>query len=78
MRVFYFSSESGIYQGEGFLDERDLGKVDSLTPIAPPIYRKGEVPVFSVTSQRWMILEVAQKQTSNSKGAHRVTGGNPQ
>ncbi|GAW65433.1 hypothetical protein GPEL0_01f0314 [Geoanaerobacter pelophilus] len=60
MRVFYFSPESGIYQGEGFLDERDLETVDALTPIAPPRYRKGEVPVFSVTSQRWMILKVAQ------------------
>jgi hypothetical protein len=77
MRVFYFSSENGIYQGEGFLDERDLEKVDSLTPIAPPPYCKGEVPVFSVTSQRWTILKVAQKQTCSSKGAHRVTGGNP-
>lgn len=61
MRVFYFSPESGFYQGEGFLDEQDLGRVDALTPIAPPSYAKGEVPVFNVTSQRWMLLKVPQK-----------------
>ncbi|WP_083770215.1 hypothetical protein [Citrifermentans bemidjiense] len=61
MRVFYFSPESGVYQGEGFLDERDLERVEALTPIAPPRYAKGEVPVFNATTQSWMLLKVPQK-----------------
>ena len=64
MKVYYFCSETGIYQGEGFLEESDINKVDGVTSIAPPSYSRGEVPFFDATGKNWTLHTVQRNDES--------------
>jgi hypothetical protein len=55
VKVYYFCPETGVYQGEGFLEESDLDKIDGATTIAPPSYNRGEVPFFDISTQNWVL-----------------------
>jgi len=67
VKVYYFCPETGVYQGEGFLDESDLDKVDGATTIAPPSYSRGEVPFFDISIQDWALHELQQNDGSGSR-----------
>ena len=60
MKIYLFCPETGTYQGEDFADVPSLcpGR-EALPPfattIAPPAYRRGEVPVFSAAGNIWQI-----------------------
>lgn len=64
MKIYLFNPETGIYLGEDFADEapmclgREAVPPDAAT-IAPPPFRRGEVPVFSVAENRWEIRPVS-------------------
>ena len=66
VRIYYFCSETGYYQGESFLSERDLEKVEGVTTVAPPHYAKGEVPIFDVSTQSWTLHKVQQTDGARS------------
>jgi len=66
VRVYYFCQETGFYQGESFLRERDLAEVEGVTSIAPPHYGKGEVPIFDVSTQSWTLHKVQQTDGARS------------
>jgi len=59
MRVYYFCPETGVYQGEDFQEQPDA--VIGVTTVAPPMYNRGEVPVFDAVTQSWHIRKVARK-----------------
>ena len=64
MKIYLFSPDTGVYQGEDFADVPSLcpgrGAVpESATTIAPPPYRRGEVPVFSAGKNKWEIRTVS-------------------
>jgi hypothetical protein len=61
VRVYYFSPENGVYQGEGFEDKGQLDAVIGVTTVPPPVYGRGEVPVFDAMKQCWDIQQVAGK-----------------
>ena len=61
MKIYLFCTETGIYQGEDFADESSMkrerqGLPPGATSVAPPAYRRGEVPVFRVTENCWEVL----------------------
>lgn len=62
MRVYCYSLETGVYQGEDFLDERELASTEGVTPIAPPEYLRGEVPVFDPSTQSWNLVKLSGKR----------------
>ena len=60
MKVYFYDSETGIYQGEGFADqafsrEEAIVVPDYATEIAPPRYERGEVPVFDLSLNLWRL-----------------------
>lgn len=65
MKVYYYCPDNGVYQGEGFLDEKDLDDVEGVTAVAPPGYAKGEAPYFLVSCQRWAVRKVESRQARN-------------
>lgn len=60
MKIYLFNSETGIYLGEDFADEAPLRRHGFIVPpdatmIAPPLCGHGEVPVFLVAENQWVI-----------------------
>jgi hypothetical protein len=63
MKIYLFYPETGVYLGEDFSDDLPLCQGREAVPphattIAPPPYRRGEVPVFTATENRWEIRPV--------------------
>jgi len=64
MKIYLFNPETGIYLGEDFADEAPMCQGREAVPpdaatIAPPPFRRGEVPVFSVAENQWEIRPVS-------------------
>jgi hypothetical protein len=59
VKVYYFSPETGIFQGDDYLDEHQLDVTEGVTRIAPPEYARGEVPIFEAVTQRWLVVKVS-------------------
>lgn len=58
MKIYRFSLQTGVYQGEDFTDDRLRGTSRmpaDATEIAPPHVEQGEIPVFDVREQRWQV-----------------------
>jgi hypothetical protein len=55
MRIYYFDTGTGIYQGEGYEEENHVGCIEGSTTIAPPSYEKGQVPVYDPSTRCWNI-----------------------
>jgi hypothetical protein len=68
MKVYMFNVESGLYEGEAYEDDSLIKSVDGLTPIAPPKFEKGQVPVFNLNSQGWSVVPLFEmkKRLNNS------------
>ena len=62
MKVYFYSTETGVYQGETFLDDRHVEVIEGVTRIAPPIYLRGEVPVFDTSTQCWKLVKLSGKK----------------
>jgi hypothetical protein len=62
VKVYFYSTETGVYQGEDFLDERHLEVIEGVTRIVPPKYVCGEVPVFDTSRQCWNLIKVSGKK----------------
>jgi|GEM_PF-1048189 len=64
MKIYLFNPETGVYQGEDFADDlsmcQERGAVQPhATTIAPPPFRRGETPVFTVAENKWEIRPVS-------------------
>jgi len=62
VRVYCYCPETGVYQGEDFLDECRLDSTEGVTRIAPPTYACGEVPVFDRSTQCWNLIKLPGKR----------------
>ena len=64
MKIYLFYPETGVYLGEDFSDDppmcqgREAVPPDATT-VAPPPYRRGEVPVFMVSANKWEIRPIS-------------------
>lgn len=75
MKVYYYCAETGLYQGEGFLDQEDLERVSCVTTLAPPIYSMHQVPVFDVASLSWSLRAVTPDRVLPQKGVKLAKAG---
>jgi hypothetical protein len=67
VKIYLFCPETGLYQGEDFADDTSMknerqGLPDGATTIAPPLYRPGQVAVFSISEKRWELKPVVVKK----------------
>ncbi|WP_198419768.1 hypothetical protein [Geomonas edaphica] len=67
MKIYFYSPETGVYQGEDFVDATLVMRSPPQIPewattIAPPAYSKGEVPVFLADEERWVLTHLERIQ----------------
>jgi hypothetical protein len=63
MKIYLFSPETGVYQGEDFADlamESGHETIPSdATTIAPPPFQHQETPVFLAAEKRWEVRRLS-------------------
>ena len=58
MKVYLFNTENGLYEGETFKGAGMLQSEGGVTPIPPPDYEHGQVPVFDRRKNEWTVIPV--------------------
>lgn len=58
MRVYLFNDENGLYEGEIFEEPDNLQYEDGVTPVPPPDFAHGQVPVFDRQKNEWSVIPV--------------------
>jgi hypothetical protein len=56
MKAYLFNTESGLYQGETFEEPDMLQYEEGITPVPPPDYEHGQVPVFDHKKNEWAVI----------------------
>ena len=70
MKAYMFSVESGLYEGETFIEPDKLGCERGITTITPPAHQSGVVPVFDSGRRQWALVPVSsfRKSYLDTKG----------
>ena len=58
MKAYLFNTESGLYEGETFEEPDMLQYEDGITPVPPPDYEHGQVPVFDRRRNSWIVISI--------------------
>ena len=58
MKTYLFNVENGLYEGETFEEADMLQYEEGMTPVPPPDYEHGHVPVFDRQKNSWTIIPV--------------------
>lgn len=58
MKTYLFDTETGLYEGETFEDADMLKYEEGITPVPPPGYEHGQVPVFDRRKNEWAVIPV--------------------
>lgn len=58
MKTYLFNPENGIYEGETFEEPDMLQYEEGITPVPPPAYDHGQVPVFDHRKNSWAVIPV--------------------
>lgn len=58
MKAYLFNTETGLYEGETFEEDGTLQYEDGMTPIPPPDYEHGQVPVFDRRNNEWAVIPI--------------------
>jgi hypothetical protein len=56
MKAYLFNTDNGIYEGEAFEDPDMLRYEEGITPVPPPDYEHGQVPVFDRRINEWSVI----------------------
>ena len=59
MKTYLFNVGNGLYEGESFEEPDMLQYEEGLTPVPPPEYGHGQVPVFDRQNNSWTVIPVA-------------------
>lgn len=59
MKAYLFNAESGLYEGETFEEPDMLQYEDGITPVPPPDYEHGQVPLFDRQKNSWTVIPVS-------------------
>ncbi|MFA7403567.1 MAG: hypothetical protein WC007_06205 [Pelobacteraceae bacterium] len=59
MKTYLYNTETGLYEGETFENADTLQYVEGMTPVPPPGYGHGQVPVFDRQKNEWAVIPVA-------------------
>jgi hypothetical protein len=60
MKIYRYSTETGIYLGEDFADNGSIERgdyeiPDDATTVPPPEVNRGEIPIFHSETGRWEV-----------------------
>lgn len=70
MKAYLFNTENGLYEGESFEDPEMLQYEEGITPVPPPEYEHGQVPVFDRQNNDWTVIPInIAKQLLNISSA---------
>ena len=58
MKAYLFSTETGLYEGETYEEPEMLQYDEGITPVPPPDYENGHVPVFDRLRNEWAVIPV--------------------
>jgi hypothetical protein len=58
MKAYLFNTENGLYEGETFEEADMLQYEEGITPVAPPDYEHGQVPVFDCGKNDWAVIPI--------------------
>jgi hypothetical protein len=58
MKAYLFNAENGLYEGETFENADKLHYEEGITPVPPPDYGHGQVPVFDRRKKDWAVIPV--------------------
>lgn len=56
MKTYLFNVENGLYEGETFEEADMLQYEEGMTPVPPPDYEHGQVPVFDRQKNSWAVI----------------------
>ena len=74
MRTYLFNTETGLYEGEAFENADTLQYVEGMTPVPPPDYGHGQVPVFDRQKNEWAVIPIAIAKQFLHLGGEEKTG----
>ncbi len=70
MKIYLYDEQSGIYQGEDYLDTSEVAGIcelpENATPIKPPETGTDQVAVFLKVANRWELRERLPRTPSGS------------
>jgi hypothetical protein len=58
MKAYLYNTENGLYEGEAFEKADLLQHEEGITPLAPPDYEHGQVPVFDRQKNSWVVIPI--------------------
>ena len=58
MKVYLFDTQSGLFEGETFEEPDMIQYEEGITPIPPPEYEHGQVPVFDRRRNEWAVIPI--------------------
>jgi hypothetical protein len=58
MKVYLYDTENGLFEGETFEDPKMLQYEEGVTPVPPPEYERGHVPVFDRSRNEWSVIPI--------------------
>lgn len=58
MKVYLFDTQNGLFEGEAFEDPNVLPYEEGITPVPPPEFEHGQVPVFDRSRNEWAVISV--------------------
>ena len=58
MKVYLFNPANGLYEGEIFEQADMLQYEEGFTPVPPPDYEHGQVPVFDRRKNDWTVIPI--------------------
>jgi hypothetical protein len=58
MKAYLFNTDNGLFEGETFENADTLKYVEGITPVPPPNYDHGQVPVFDSIKNEWSVIPV--------------------
>jgi hypothetical protein len=56
MKVYLFDTQNGLFAGETFEDPDMLQYEEGITPVPPPEFEHGQVPVFDRQINEWTVI----------------------
>lgn len=67
MKIYLYNTETGLYEGEDFVERNSVNEQSGVTAIAPPEGKKGNVPVFDGNSGEWRLVPLQQAGDDHGK-----------
>jgi len=59
MKAYLFNTDNGLYEGETFENADMLRYEEGFTPVPPPDYEHGQVPVFDRQRNGWAVIPIS-------------------